>query len=92
MNGWRGWTTEEWSALGALVAAGGAVGTLVVAIVAGLRRPRDAEGRGQDRPAVTPRAGTRPASRARPAQSVRHWPVGPVAADAILTWDQDLLR
>ena len=33
MDGWLGWTAEEWSAFGALIAAGGTVGTLIFAVL-----------------------------------------------------------
>jgi hypothetical protein len=36
MDGWLGWSAEEWSALGSLLAAGGAVATFVVAMIAAL--------------------------------------------------------
>jgi hypothetical protein len=34
MDGLLGWTADEWSAFGALMAAAGAIGTLIVAVVA----------------------------------------------------------
>ena len=33
MDGWLGWTAEEWSAFGALIAAGGTVGALTLAVL-----------------------------------------------------------